>query len=74
MENNVGFLGGRGMLNIDLNIKNWKLPEHRSGWKSWLCVKIQDLQHIKLCSGQNSTILSQKKNSILHSEMGYFLQ
>lgn len=30
-------------------------------WKSLLCVKIQDLQLVDLCSGQNSTILSQKK-------------
>lgn len=30
-------------------------------WKSWLCVVVQDLQLVKLCSGQNSMILSQQK-------------
>lgn len=70
VKSSAGFLGGRGMLKIDLNIKNWKLPEAQKVprvWKSWLCVKIQDLQLVKLCSGQNNTILSQKKKIIYTS-------
>lgn len=32
LENNAGFLGGRGMLKIDLDIKNWKLL----GYRRWV--------------------------------------
>lgn len=42
-------------------------------WKSCLLCKLQYLQFVDLGSGQNSTILSQKKKSILPSETGYFL-